>query len=48
MKLKYKEGDIFIPVESKFFLCQIVFSPVTKFKKIIGFCILAVQDDKIF
>ena len=49
MKLKYKEGDIFIiPIESKFFVCQIVFSPVAKFKKIIGFCILAVQDDKIF
>ena len=49
MKVKYKEGDIFIiPVKGKFVLCQVVFSPRGKFKKIIGFCVVFVQDNKIF
>ena len=49
MNVKYKEGDVFvIPVGKKFAICQIVFSPKGKFKKIIGFCILSVQDDKVF
>ncbi|MGL5814003.1 MAG: Imm26 family immunity protein [Aeromonas sp.] len=47
--MKYKEGDIFIiPVKGKFVLCQVVFSPRGKFKKVIGFCVVFVQDSKVF
>ncbi|MGY6038177.1 Imm26 family immunity protein [Aeromonas sp. AE23HZ002T15] len=47
--MKYKEGDIFIiPVKGKFVLCQVVFSPRGKFKKVIGFCVVFVQDNKVF
>ncbi|MDN0088681.1 Imm26 family immunity protein [Yersinia nurmii] len=49
MKVKYKEGDIFIiPVKNKFAICQIVFAPKGKFKQVIGFCTLSVQDNKSF
>lgn len=49
MKVRYKEGDIFIiPVKGKFALCQVVFSSRGKFKKVIGFCVLFVQENKVF
>lgn len=49
MKVRYQEGDIFIiPVEGNFAICQIVFAPKGKFKQIIGFCVLFVQDNKTF
>ena len=49
MKVKYREGDVFvIPVGNRFAICQIVFAPKGKFKKVIGFCALFIQDDKIF
>ena len=46
MKVKYKEGDIFvIPMSNgKYALCQVVFAPKQKFKQAIGFCILSIQD----
>lgn len=46
MKVKYKEGDIFvIPMSNgKFAICQIVFAPKEKFKQAIGFCILSIQN----
>ncbi|MDU5197262.1 MAG: immunity 26/phosphotriesterase HocA family protein [Enterobacter sichuanensis] len=46
MKVKYKEGDIFvIPMSNgKFAICQIVFAPKEKFKQAIGFCILSLQN----
>lgn len=46
MKVKYKEGDIFvIPMSNgKYALCQIVFAPEQKFKQTIGFCILSIQN----
>ncbi|CAM7797447.1 hypothetical protein PHDIMM138B_28285 [Phytobacter diazotrophicus] len=48
MKVKYKEGDIFvIPMSNgKYALCQIVFAPKQKFKQAIGFCILSIQNTK--
>ena len=50
MKVKYREGDIFIiPLSNqKHAVCQVVFAPKGKFKKIISFCVLSVQDDEIF
>lgn len=49
MKVRYKEGDVFIiPVKDKIVLCQVVFSPRGKFKQIIGFCVLFVQENKVF
>ncbi|WP_042820487.1 Imm26 family immunity protein [Yersinia wautersii] len=49
MKVKYKEGDIFIiPVKNRFAVCQIIFAPKNKFKQVIGFCTLSIQDDNIF
>ncbi|EXU74361.1 Imm26 family immunity protein [Erwinia mallotivora] len=49
MKVKYTEGDVFIiPLEKKFAICQILFSPKGKFKKVIGFCVLFIQSDKLF
>jgi hypothetical protein len=49
MKVKYKEGDIFvIPMSNgKYALCQIVFAPKQKFKQAIGFCILSIQNTKV-
>lgn len=48
MKVKYKDGDIFvIPMSNgKYALCQIVFAPKQKFKQAIGFCILSIQNTK--
>ncbi|HDC4320769.1 TPA: hypothetical protein O8L55_004718, partial [Enterobacter cloacae] len=50
MKVKYKEGDIFvIPMSNgKYALCQVVFAPKQKFKQAIGFCILSIQDTEEF
>ncbi|POE08552.1 hypothetical protein BV921_15075 [Pectobacterium odoriferum] len=50
MKIKYKEGDIFvIPLSNgKYAMCQVVFSPKAKFKKVIAFCVLSIQDSEIF
>jgi hypothetical protein len=50
MKVKYKEGDIFVvPMKNgKLAICQVVFSPKRKFKQTIGFCILAIQNDDEF
>ncbi|ABM23584.1 Uncharacterised protein [Shewanella putrefaciens] len=49
MKMRYQEGDIFIiPTEGKFAICQIVFAPKGKFKQVIGFCVLFLQDNKVF
>ncbi|MDX5631128.1 MULTISPECIES: Imm26 family immunity protein [unclassified Brenneria] len=49
MKVKYKEGDIFIiPIRDKFAICQVIFSPKGKFKQVIGFCVLFIQSDKSF
>jgi hypothetical protein len=49
MKVKYKEGDIFvIPMSNgKYALCQIVFAPKQKFKQAIGFCILSIQNKEV-
>lgn len=46
MKVKYKEGDIFvIPMSNgKYAFCQVVFAPKQKFKQALGFCILSIQD----
>ena len=46
MKVKYKEGDIFvIPLSNgKYAICHIVFVPSKKFKQAIGFCILSLQN----
>ena len=46
MKVKYKEGDIFvIPLSNgKYAICHIVFAPSKKFKQAIGFCILSIQQ----
>lgn len=46
MKVKYKEGDIFVfPMSNgKYALCQIVFAPKQKFKQAMGFCILSIQN----
>ncbi|MGI2079441.1 hypothetical protein [Shewanella putrefaciens] len=47
--MRYQEGDIFIiPTEGKFAICQIVFAPKGKFKQVIGFCVLFLQDNKVF
>ncbi|KHN49147.1 Imm26 family immunity protein [Pectobacterium fontis] len=50
MKVKYKDGDIFIiPLSNgKYAICQIVFSSKGKFKQIIAFCVLFIQDDESF
>lgn len=50
MKVKYKEGDIFvIPMSNgKYALCQVIFDPKKKFKQVIGFCILSIQDTEEF
>lgn len=50
MKVKYKEGDIFvIPLSNgKYAICQIIFAPKGKFKKVISFCTLSIQDDEKF
>lgn len=50
MKVKYIQGDIFtIPLSNgKFAICQLVFSPKGKFKQVIGFCVLFIQDDNFF
>ncbi|MEZ3139532.1 Imm26 family immunity protein [Citrobacter braakii] len=50
MKVKYKEGDIFIiPLSNgKNAISQVVFAPKGKFKKIIAFCTLSIQDDERF
>ncbi|WP_311842761.1 immunity 26/phosphotriesterase HocA family protein [Enterobacter bugandensis] len=50
MKVKYKEGDIFvIPMSNgKYALCQVVFAPKQKFKQVLGFCILTIQDTEEF
>jgi len=46
MKVKYKEGDIFvIPLSNgKYAICHIFFAPSKKFKQAIGFCILSIQQ----
>lgn len=46
MKVKYKEGDIFvIPLSNgEYAICHIVFVPSKKFKQAIGFCILSLQN----
>ncbi|MCG8710981.1 immunity 26/phosphotriesterase HocA family protein [Brenneria sp. 4F2] len=50
MKVKYKEGDIFaIPLSNgKYAICQIIFSPKGKFKQVIAFCLLFIQNDETF
>ncbi|MDX5631166.1 MULTISPECIES: Imm26 family immunity protein [unclassified Brenneria] len=50
MKVKYREGDIFsIPLSNgKYAICQIIFSPKGKFKQVIAFCLLFIQDDEEF
>ncbi|GCF91379.1 immunity 26/phosphotriesterase HocA family protein [Shewanella sp. SW36] len=50
MKIKYREGDIFvIPLSnSNHAICQVVFSPKKKFKNIISFCVLSIQNDNSF
>lgn len=50
MKVKYKEGDIFvIPLSNgKYAICQIIFAPKGMFKKVISFCTLSIQDDEKF
>ncbi|WP_017348150.1 Imm26 family immunity protein [Pantoea sp. A4] len=50
MKVKYKEGDVFvIPLSNgKYAICKVVFAPKGKFKKIISFCVLSIQHDEIF
>lgn len=47
MRVKYKEGDIFvIPLSNeKYAICQVVFAPKGKFKQIIAFCTLSLQDN---
>ncbi|WP_284942489.1 immunity 26/phosphotriesterase HocA family protein [Enterobacter sp. MEB024] len=46
MKVKYKEGDIFvIPLSNgKYAICHIVFALSKKFQQAIGFCILSIQQ----
>lgn len=50
MKVKYREGDIFvIPLSNgEYAICQIVFASKGKFKKIIAFCVLSIQNDEEF
>lgn len=50
MKVKYKEGDVFIiPLSNgRYAICQVVFAPKGKFKQIISFCALSIQDDEAF
>lgn len=50
MKVKYREGDVFIiPLSNgKYAMCQVIFAPKVKFKKIISFCTLSIQDDEVF
>lgn len=50
MKVKYVEGDVFIiPLSNgKYAICQVIFAPKGKFKQIISFCALSIQDDEIF
>lgn len=50
MKVKYREGDVFIiPLSNgKYAICQVIFVPKVKFKKIISFCTLSIQDDEVF
>ncbi|KAA8995763.1 hypothetical protein FJU30_23735 [Affinibrenneria salicis] len=50
MRVKYKGGDIFSILLSngKYAICQIIFSPKGKFKQIIAFCVLFIQDNEYF
>lgn len=52
MKLKYKEGDIFIISldNGKNIICQVIFAPTPKgyFRKVMAFCVLSVQESEMF